>query len=82
MVAGDYWALSEEFVRLLASEGRASEASQLSEIIEGAFTSTELLMGVRHTLNQVDLNLVSEVSRKKIENYLDTLNNLLSATPR
>ena len=76
-MSNTYFDLSKEYAILLEKEGLDADAKRLNDIIESTFSSTELLMGTRYALSSIDLEKISEVSRKKILAYLKKIDELL-----
>jgi hypothetical protein len=65
---------ANELVNLLKVEGYPIEAMEIINVCGSSFTGTELVMGIKFTLNKIDLNNLSDISKKRIENLLKYLN--------
>ena len=65
-------------ISLLQSEGLGSNASEVQAAFEAASTSTELLMGVRFTLQQIPSNKTSATTKQRIEALISVIDTILS----
>jgi hypothetical protein len=79
-MAIDYYAEAREIIDALRSEDLVSEAEDLREVMEAGATATEILMGVRWHLEQIDrANKTSNVvTKRKIRNLVQELNRVLA----
>jgi hypothetical protein len=79
-MAIDYYADARQIIDALVAEGLASQASGLLEVIAAGATSTEILMGVRWQLEQIDRahKSTNPGTRSKIRELIAELNAALS----
>ena len=50
----DYFTQTEQIIDALESEGLLTEAEEVRDALEGGSSSTEILIGVYSSLNQID----------------------------
>jgi hypothetical protein len=79
-MARDFYAEAERIADDLTSEGLVAEADDLRNVIVTGSTATEILMGVRWHLQNIDrTNKTANVSTKrKIRELLAELNQVLA----
>ena len=79
-MAIDYYAEADEVMNELDAEGLTVEAESLRNIIAGGSTATEILMGLRWELRQIDdANKVADMTAKRrIRKLIAELDRVLS----
>ena len=68
---------SKNIISILKAEGLEDHAQKVQDAMDSACVSTELLSGVCFYLEQVPLDKVSELTKKRIEFIIKEINGLL-----
>jgi hypothetical protein len=79
-MAIDYYEEARQIITALKSEGLLAEADAVREVMEAGVTATEILMGVRWQLKQIDgaNKTANVVTKRKIRDLVEELNKVLS----
>ncbi len=79
-MARDFYAEAEQIADGLASEGLVGEADGLRSVIASGATATEILMGVRWHLQNIDrANKTTNLDiKRKVRDLIAELNKVLS----
>jgi len=73
----DYISESKILIGLIRQEGHGEFANQMQDMVDGAATGTELVMGLRFYLSKaLELN-ISELTKKRISTAIAGLSDLL-----
>jgi hypothetical protein len=62
---------AETIIKLLRLESKKEHADKVEEVMAGASTGTERIMGVRFYVRDVKQTEVSDLTFKKIRNYIE-----------
>ena len=79
-MARDFYAETEQVIDALATEGLKEEADGLRNVMAGGATATEILMGVRWHLQNIDRSnrTVNLGTKRKVRELIAELNQVLS----
>lgn len=76
-MAFDYIAETKEVISILKSENADVFAKKIQEAMDSAFTSTELLMGVKFHLSKISPTSISSSTMDRIQSLIKQIDRIL-----